>query len=559
MISPNSQSRPLKRTRLSLVSSGLVPPQRGKVRSSRKQGDDAVGRISSEQKIAKRLINSLDKPFIDLSGISIPEKLFQIIPERIARKEKIVPFAIDEHTLSIATIKLENYEIFTMLEKKTGRTVRVYLAIESDIDAVFQTYQKNLQTVIDELIQKELGNTLNVTNDLPIIHIIDLLIASAHREKASDIHIEAEEENVLIRFRIDGILHDMLVLDKSLHSSVVTRIKVLANLRIDEHLVAQDGKMRVQIDKETIDVRISVIPTTEGEKVVLRILSATFRSFSLADLGMSSKHLAILDEAIHKSHGMILSTGPTGSGKTTSIYSLIKILNTREVNITTIEDPVEYRIKGVNHIPVNVKTGLTFASGLRSLLRQDPNVIFVGEIRDSETAGLAINASLTGHLVLSTLHTNDAATALPRLIDLKVEPFLISSTINVILAQRLVRKICEHCKIELTTKRSDLRKQLPEKFISHYFGKKETISTFHGQGCKACRMTGYSGRVGLFEILEITDAIRELIVQKKDATVIQAAARREGMTTLLDDGIGKIKDGRTTLTEVVRVLKIESL
>jgi type II secretory ATPase GspE/PulE/Tfp pilus assembly ATPase PilB-like protein len=316
--------------------------------------------------------------------------------------------------------------------------------------------------------------------------------------------------------------------------------------------------MRISLEEEDIDIRVSILPVTEGEKAVLRLLSSKFRKFSLVDLGMNEKDLKKVQDAYSRSYGMILSTGPTGSGKTTSIYAILKLLNTREKNITTIEDPAEYRIKGVNQINVNVKTNLTFANGLRSILRQDPNIIFVGEIRDSETAGIAVNASLTGHLVLSTLHTNDAATALPRLIDMNVEPFLVASTVNVIIAQRLVRKICEICKNTRNITPEELLKNLPPEIINKYIEKKTTITIYQGAGCKICHMTGYSGRIGVFEVLEITKAIRDLITKRQDADVILQKAIQEGMTTMLDDGLEKVFQGLTTIEEVLRVTKIQS-
>jgi type II secretory ATPase GspE/PulE/Tfp pilus assembly ATPase PilB-like protein len=300
------------------------------------------------------------------------------------------------------------------------------------------------------------------------------------------------------------------------------------------------------------------LPVTEGEKAVLRLLSSKFRKFSLVDLGMNEKDLKKVKDAYSRSYGMILSTGPTGSGKTTSIYAILKLLNTREKNITTIEDPAEYRIKGVNQINVNVKTDLTFANGLRSILRQDPNIIFVGEIRDSETAGIAVNASLTGHLVLSTLHTNDAATALPRLIDMNVEPFLVASTVNIIIAQRLVRKICEICKSTRDITKEELLKNLPPEIINKCVGEKTTVTIYQGAGCKICHMTGYSGRIGVFEVLEITKAIRDLITKRQDSDVILQKAIQEGMTTMLDDGLEKVFQGLTTIEEVLRVTKIQS-
>jgi type II secretory ATPase GspE/PulE/Tfp pilus assembly ATPase PilB-like protein len=316
--------------------------------------------------------------------------------------------------------------------------------------------------------------------------------------------------------------------------------------------------MRIKLDEENLDIRVSVLPIADGEKAVLRLLASHFRQFSLIDLGMSEPDLKKVTSAYSKSYGMVLSTGPTGSGKTTSIYAILKILNTREKNITTIEDPVEYRIKGVNQINVNQKTDLTFANGLRSILRQDPNVVFVGEIRDGETAGIAVNAALTGHLVLSTLHTNDAATALPRLIDMNVEPFLVASTVNVIIAQRLIRKICDMCKMSYEILRTDLAKNLPSAIITRHFGERENIQLYRGKGCKICHSTGYSGRLGVFEVLEVTKAIKELITSKSDSDMITKKAVDEGMTTMLNDGLMKVAKGTTTLEEVLRVTRVET-
>ena len=317
--------------------------------------------------------------------------------------------------------------------------------------------------------------------------------------------------------------------------------------------------MRLSLEEENLDIRVSIIPITEGEKAVLRLLSSRSREYTLADLGMSEKDLQKVTAAYNKSYGMILSTGPTGSGKTTSIYAILKILNTREGNITTIEDPVEYRIKGANQVQVNPKTNLTFANGLRSILRQDPNIIFVGEIRDSETAGIAVNAALTGHLVLSTLHTNDAATAIPRLTDMKVEPFLVASTVNIIIAQRLVRKICDMCKTTQTTTQQELTKHLPADIVKKHFGDQNELTLYKGKGCKICHNTGYTGRVGVFEVLEVGKEIRRLITERNDSDIINKAAIEEGMTSMLDDGLDKVQKGVTTVEEVIRVTKVELL
>ncbi len=499
-------------------------------------------------------------PFIALSKLSIPEDVFHIVPEKIARKQKAIAFVRDAAGVKLALSDPSATSIVEMVAKKTGQTVLVHYATDRDIENTLQVYKKVLQKTIDELLKEDIKKaTTAVYDDLPIAKIVDVLIDAAYQDKASDIHIEPEEKNSLIRFRIDGVLHEVLRVPKVLHDRIITRIKVLSGLRTDEHLSAQDGKMRMALEEENLDIRVSIIPIAEGEKAVLRLLSSRSREYTLTDLGMNENDLAKVTAAYNKSYGMILSTGPTGSGKTTSIYAILKILNTREKNITTIEDPVEYRIRGANQVQVNPKTNLTFANGLRSVLRQDPNIIFVGEIRDSETAGIAVNAALTGHLVLSTLHTNDAATAIPRLTDMKVEPFLVASTVNIIIAQRLVRKICDMCKTAVTTSVEELKKHLPEDSIKKHFGSDTTLTLYKGKGCKICHFTGYNGRLGVFEVLEVTKDIRKLISEKNDSDIINGKAIEEGMTTMLDDGLDKVKKGLTTVDEVVRVTKVESI
>ena len=517
--------------------------------------------IITDENLGVLISDFLHIPFIVLSKLSIPEDVFHIIPERVARKQKIIPFARDADGIKLAMVDPTNIEPQQAIAKKTGLRVFTYLTTERDVDNVLRLYKKNLQKSFEQLLQKELGSVdlTKLSNDAPIEKIVTLLIEFAYQDKSSDVHIEPQEKLSLIRFRIDGVLHDVLVIPKVFHDRIVSRIKILSSLRTDEHLSPQDGKMRIALEEEELDIRVSILPIADGEKVVLRLLASKFRQFSLIDLGMNEKDLAKVNAAYNKSFGMVLSTGPTGSGKTTSIYSILKILNTREKNITTIEDPVEYRLKGVNQIHVNAKTDLTFANGLRSILRQDPNIVFVGEIRDSETAGIAVNAALTGHLVLSTLHTNDAATTLPRLIDMKVEPFLVASTVSVIIAQRLIRKICDMCKASYDIKRSDLVKNLPEEILKKHFADKEIIRGYQGKGCKICHQTGYSGRLGIFEVLEVTKDIRTLIAEKNDSDVINKKAIEEGMTTMLDDGLEKVLKGVTTIEEVLRVTKVESL
>jgi len=403
---------------------------------------------------------------------------------------------------------------------------------------------KSIKTLIEAQLAKPV-------NEVSIIELVDLIVEYAYITRASsDIHIEPAADKVVVRFRIDGILHDSFILAKDLQLEVISRIKVLSGLKTDIHHIPQDGRFKVKFeDTNEIDVRVSIAPTFYGENTVMRILAETIQIFNLEDLGFSQTQLLQMAKAIKKPYGMILANGPTGSGKTTTLYTILKKLNTREVSIITIEDPIEYSISGITQMPVNVQSGLTFASGLRSILRQDPNIIMVGEIRDTETANIAINAALTGHLMLSTLHTNDAATTFPRLIDMGVPPFLVASTVNVIVAQRLVRKVCEYCReerilnlAELKSLSSIAKEQLTDKVYTA------------GKGCAKCDYTGYRGRLGIYEVLEIDDNIRSLIVGHADAAQIKQAAIKAGMKTMLEDGFAKARKGITTIEEVLRII-----
>lgn len=513
--------------------------------------------LVTEEKLGQSIANYYNVPFVTLSKLTIEPEVARIIPDRVARRVKAVAFSRDGVEVKVALSDPSNKSILSMVARKTGLRAIPYFAFAEDIESTTGLYKKALQKTIDELLQEYLKQ-LAVGGEAPISKVVDELITAAYEDKASDIHIEPEENDSLIRFRIDGVLQDVVKIPPALHERIIARIKVLSNLRTDEHLSAQDGKMQMKLPEEDLDIRVSIIPVAEGEKVVQRLLSSRSREYTLADLGMNPTDLQKVTKAYNKSYGMILSTGPTGSGKTTSIYSMLKVLNTREKNIMTIEDPVEYRILGANQVQVNVKTNLTFANGLRSILRQDPNIIFVGEIRDAETAGIAVNAALTGHLVLSTLHTNNAATAIPRLSDMKVEPFLVASTVNVIIAQRLIRQICGGCKIAMETDMEELSKSISKETIQKYLGEGPKLTTYYGRGCKLCRNTGYQGRVGIFEVLEVTKDIRKLIVTKSDADLIEQEAIKEGMKVMLEDGLEKIARGITTLEEVVRATKVES-
>lgn len=513
--------------------------------------------VLTDENLGELIADYLKVPYINLTKLSIPRNILTIIPERVARQNKIISFAANEGGLSIATSDPENSDVIIMAAKKAGLAPKVFFATDRDIDEALSLYKEQIKSTFDLLLAEEVSKAGNAEDkEAPIAKIVDTLIEYGYDYKASDIHIEPSEEESLVRFRIDGVLHDMLHLPKNLHDQIITRVKVLSKLRTDEHLAAQDGKMQTRLEKETVDVRVSLVPIVEGEKCVMRLLTSHYRQFGLTDLGMSKEDLEKVKQGMKKPYGIIVSTGPTGSGKTTSMYSILKILNTREVNIATIEDPVEYEIEGINQIQVNPKTNLTFAEGLRSILRQDPNIIYVGEIRDEETAGIAINSAMTGHLVLSTLHTNNAATSLPRLIDMNIEPYLIASTVNIIVAQRLVRKICASCKVSYTVDYQKVVKYFKEEVVKKYFpASSKEIRVFKGKGCEVCNNTGYIGRIGVFEVLVMSEKIEELLVSKADAITINKQAIAEGMTTMFEDGLKKVQQGLTTVEEIMRATK----
>lgn len=386
-----------------------------------------------------------------------------------------------------------------------------------------------------------------------IIGVVDKIVDYAYRTRTSDIHFDPDEGKVVVRFRIDGVLQRVFEIPKHLQDEIISRIKVLSGLRTDEHNTTQDGRFRIQLSSARFDIRVSIAPTYYGENAVLRLLAEQGQVFTLQEIGFSERDLQIVERASRKPYGMILATGPTGSGKTTTLYTILKKLNTEAISIITIEDPIEYSIDGLQQIQVNAQTGLTFANGLRSILRQDPNIVMVGEIRDEETANIAVNAALTGHLLLSTLHTNDAATTLPRLLDMKVEPFLIASTVNIAIGQRLVRKVCLSCKRRKKLTQSDLR-GLAATIPKQSLEKIRDRDLYYGEGCKECGGTGYHGRIGIHEVLEVTAAIRDALMQRVSAGQIKDIAVSDGMTTMIEDGLAKVLAGTTTIEEVLRVM-----
>ncbi len=507
--------------------------------------------LINEETLGKIIGDLLSKPYVNLSEVAIEDAVLKIIPELVAESQETIAFRVDEKGLAIATSNPKNTQFFSLLSIKTGLPLQVYYSTKAGIRKALSLYTKDVTTAFDEIIARNVAEVKNNKNaEPPIIKIVDTILDYADESGASDVHIEPLEEITLVRFRIDGVLHDVIKLPLDLDPQIVTRIKVMANLRTDEHQRAQDGKIVYKKGNGDLDIRVSIAPITRGEKIVMRLLSESSRSFSLSDLGFSPADLKKVERAYLEPHGMILSTGPTGSGKTTSLYSILKLLNKRDINIMTIEDPVEYQMDNVNQMQVNPKAELTFAKGLRSIVRQDPDIILIGEIRDEETADIAVNSAMTGHLVLSTLHTNDAATTFPRLVDMNVEPYLIASTITVIIGQRLARKICTKCKISETIPFDTLEQQ-----IQKYVPKNTDFVCYKGKGCPICHNTGFMGRIAIFEVLEVTDEIRTAVTERKNASEIQKLAMKLGMTTMLQDGVEKVKQGITSIDELLRVIK----
>lgn len=517
--------------------------------------------IIKDDQLGQLIANYFNLPYINLNHLSIEDEVLKIIPEKFARQQKVISFLVENGELHIATPNPENIKIANLLKVKSDLPLKIHYTTEKSVREALDLYAKDVALAFEDLLAENIKQTKGSSGhyiEPPIIKIVDLIIDYAYKNKASDVHIEPEEDNALLRFRIDGMLHDIVKLPKKVHEQVVTRLKVMSDLRTDTRQIPQDGKIQVKMYDENLNLRVSTVPVVSGEKVVLRLLSEKSRNLTLADLGFKDESYERIKRGYSKPYGMILTTGPTGSGKTTTLYSILKLLNKREVNLMTIEDPVEYEIEGINQIQVNPKSGLTFANGLRSIVRQDPDIILVGEIRDHETAQIAVNSAMTGHLVLSTLHTNDAATTIPRLFDMGIEPFLVASSTNVIVGQRLVRKICEQCRhsLDLTQKEFKLRTQaIPEELIDKHFQVKKSIRVYEGKGCDVCHGTGYIGRIGIYEVMEVDEDIRRLIVTKSTSNEISAMAIKNGMTTMLEDGLEKIKMGITTIEEIVRVTK----
>ncbi len=515
----------------------------------------------------------------DVQARDIPLKVLDMIPEESAKYYKMIPLAKNDNDLEVGMVYPEDLraqEALNFLSRQGKFSFEVFLITNTAFNEVLKQYRTlrgEVKKALDELeTEMKVGEKSNVTTreddlerlveEAPISKVVAVILRHAVDGGASDIHIEPTKDKLRIRFRVDGILHSSIILPLKIHSAVVARVKIIANLKIDETRLPQDGRFSVKFENKNIDFRVSTFPTMLGEKVVLRILDPNQGVKTFEELGLEGKNFDIIKEAIQKPYGLILLTGPTGSGKTTTLYAILHALNKEGVNIITLEDPVEYYIEGVNQSQVRPEIGYNFANGLRHILRQDPNIIMVGEIRDKETANLATNAALTGHIVLSTLHTNDSLGVIPRLIDLGVEPFLIPPTLSVALAQRLVRRLCPFCKEkvepseEVKEKIFEKYNSLPEiikKNLPFKLGSKNEVSIFEPKGCKRCGNEGYSGRIGVFEILKITKGISEIITSNPSEAKIFEEAKKQGMITMEQDGILKVLEGITSMEEVLRV------
>lgn len=524
----------------------------------------------------------LNVPVIDLTSQQILQDVLNLVPEPIAHRHQVISFLKTKDELSLAMTDPEDLQTREFIQKKTGLKIKTFLIGKASLEFGLSKYHSSLEKEIKHLFSPTTAKPLTpqdlaegiddglkkMAEEVPVIRVVDTLLEYAIFEKASDIHIEPQENSVVVRYRIDGVLHDVMTLPKVIQAAIVARIKVLSNLKIDEHRLPQDGRFKIDKDGYKFSLRVSTIPIFDGEKVVIRLLDESSKAQTLDELGFEKESLEVINRNIKKPHGMLLVTGPTGSGKSTTLYAVLSMLNNKSVNISTIEDPVEYRIVGANQMQVNPKIGLTFALGLRALLRQDPNIIMIGEIRDKETAEEAVHAAMTGHIVFSTLHTNNASAALPRLLDIGVEPYLIASTVNAVLAQRLVRVICKDCqkpvKLDEATAEA-IAKQFHVEKLMATLAKNGAVPAktksfkdlkfFKGEGCDKCSHSGYRGRLGIHEILEVSPAVAEMIMQHKSSQEIQDQAETEGMVLLWEDGFIKALRGVTTVDEIIRVSK----
>lgn len=548
-------------------------------------------KMISDEDLTKLIAEYIGVPFTRIVPKEIPDEVLKKIPERIARQYNVVLFAQNkDESLSLAMDDPDDVQALNFIQKEIGYNLKVFIATRTNILECLENYRGDVDKELKEVIaiqQDSQADTQPVTSeevaeDSPIAQTVNLLLEYAIKSSASDIHIEPREDFVQIRYRIDGVLKEVNKLPKNVLGALISRVKILSNLKIDERRVPQDGRFKIRVSGKQYALRVSTLPIADGEKIVMRILDESNQSVTLEQLGYWGQSLVTIKDAMAQPNGMVLVTGPTGSGKSTSLFSVLSELNTPDTNISTIEDPVEYKIPGVNQTQTNPKAGMTFASGLRALLRQDPNIIMVGEIRDGETANLGVQAALTGHLVFSTLHTNNAATCLPRLLDMEIEPFLIASTVKAVIGQRLVRRLCSFCRQQYTPDTDEKESistlfgisadrtfshihQLEQQAADEKIGGDTELSTADDgithlwrpapEGCDECNHTGFKGRMGIYEVLGVSHAVQKLITANATSNDIQAAAISEGMITMQTDGLIKSLRGVTTVEEVLRVTR----
>lgn len=527
--------------------------------------------LVGENNLYEALANHFQVPFVDLHGREIKNNLILLIPSALAISRQITAFSKEGNELKVAMLDPLDLQTIEFIQRKTGFFVKPYLSTPSALKEMLKKYHASLESEL-QIVKTDIGNDSEklkkIAEDLPIVNIVNSILDHAVFEGASDIHIEPMEKEVAVRYRVDGILKPIMSLPKQVQAGISARIKILANLKIDEHMMPQDGRIQLVVQEERFSLRVSVLPVYDGEKIVMRLLRESSKPLTLEQLGFRSDDRKKVENSLSSPHGIVLVTGPTGSGKTTTLYSILNILNKPGVNISTIEDPIEYHIKGINQSQVNPRVGYVFANGLRAFLRQDPDIIMVGEIRDAETAEIAMHAAMTGHLVLSSLHTNDAPTALPRLLDMGIPSFLVAFTANIIMAQRLVRKICPFCKTEykLTPENiQDLEKMVSVSRVEELFKKENCLAKgeknlknwkfYYGKGCNRCGNEGYKGRVGIYEMLLVDKKMANLINKKATVEEIRNAALANGFVSMLEDGLVKAKQGTTSLEAVLEAAK----
>jgi type IV pilus assembly protein PilB len=558
-----------------LLEEGLITPrQLEKSIEQQKNSNESLERIIinlgyvTEKEVTEVIGKEMGVPFIDLDEVSIDTELARTVPEHLAQRYRVIPVGQENNKLALAMVDPLNVFAIDDIRLITGFDIEPMISTEESIIRAINNHfgGKSIMEVdeevtgiansdfegleqIEEQDEFDIGQIQRLVEEAPIVRVVNLIITQAINDKASDIHIEPRVKSVCVRYRIDGVLHEVMSPPKVIQAPMISRIKIMASLDIAERRIPQDGKIHLKHENKEYDLRVSTLPTVHGEKVVMRILDKSAVMIGLDKLGLMPDTRAVFEDLVFKPYGMILVTGPTGSGKSTTLYTCLNMLNTSEDNICTVEDPVEYQLPGINQVQINPKAGLTFGAALRSFLRQDPDIIMVGEIRDGETAQIAIESALTGHLVLSTLHTNDAAGAITRLIDMGIEPFLVASALVGVIAQRLVRKICPNCREAYTP---------PEEAVAKFgLNLADTnIVFYHGRGCDHCKGTGYKGRSGIYEMMTVNENVRPLILRNAPTIEVKDAAIENGMVTLQEDGLRKVLEGTTTIEECLRVVYV---